>query len=901
MSWTCTALLAALACQSLLAAPRPAPVDEYPIHPDGGIVYDPLRREADKTGQLQTYRDLTGRHDQLQSGSCRLRFSVPERAAAYDVIPIAYELSWDANAAPSFPLAVQATAFEDEGRRKGRDMFDLALPGTIDMDFEYLGSVTAHLEPGGRHNLTPDLSDSPAEYPGFQRKPLVRSGVVEAGDLVWFKIRYTNSGNTILDPEGLGGCLFFPQLLRKNDKGKFELVGQPYNLYVRDLEYLYPGESHETWISFQTSTPNETPENRGLVPGEYLLRMRLVYRCYKTPDVFLNIWDGPAAVVWDMPFAVENAPRETPVSPGKKTLTNGGDPDKITRFIHTFEEFMTAFDCWQNAGATTTPAAGTITGTLHLQVAPWTKHVVIKLIDTDPMAIASKAVPISVTADSLAFRPDLNPAEYVIRNGRREPLFVSQTMADMRTNTQLGPYPEQHIQERLREMLDCGINVVSTTSMPWLYDDMRKPRSNYNGDAMKYFMDLARREGMQIEGWGTYPFDRATIQDIAAWITGKPCPLDRHPTDGYEAISHADPRLPAANAAAWLYQFHRWGDLYYQAPHGTVPFSVEDTRGWLRQDVNIRFPVGDRSLQAFRDWMREKHHTIEELNASLGTSFKSFEEINPEANQVLNMFQHRWEYTDRSNPFHDWNDAIADFDAFRTEMRIRNYSDTLELIRKEIPLASIVLRTEGANAVAAGLDPRDPNPHLRHVYYSQRRCALIAEQVQQAGIFKYHSDYTTLPYTPSELRFLIGTSVQQGIVPTWLPQFDNMRDIAINKSYGIDYAVHFNLPEPRKGYMMHVLTAAYPWWKATIESGGVPGMLWEDYQCDGFATETQKRELRLFTANLRSSLGDWSGQTPPAPPDPQWRQKSRALRCYRLPQAPKSPSDSPGKREGLPN
>lgn len=37
------------------AVPHPAPVDEYAIAGDGGLVYDPLRREALKTGQLAAY------------------------------------------------------------------------------------------------------------------------------------------------------------------------------------------------------------------------------------------------------------------------------------------------------------------------------------------------------------------------------------------------------------------------------------------------------------------------------------------------------------------------------------------------------------------------------------------------------------------------------------------------------------------------------------------------------------------------------------------------------------------------------------------------------------------------------------------------------------------------------
>ncbi|MBI4580784.1 MAG: beta-galactosidase, partial [Planctomycetes bacterium] len=388
-----------------------------------------------------------------------------------------------------------------------------------------------------------------------------------------------------------------------------------------------------------------------------------------------------------------------------------------------------------------------------------------------------------------------------------------------------------------------------------------------------------------VEGWGTYPFDRGTIQDIAGWITGKPWTLEQFSFGGYQAVSHADPLLPAASAAAWLYQFHRWGDLYYQSPGGDVPISVEDTRGWLRQDVNTRFPLGTRTTQALRDWLRAKYRTIAAVNAAWGASFESFDEIDPDKDQVVNRFGHLWEYTNPSNPFHDWNDAVADLDTFRTELRFRNYRDVIEQVRGEIPQAAICVRTEGANVLVGGLDPGDPNPHVRHIYYSQRRCGLIAEIIQKSGVVKRHSDYTTIPYTPRELRELIAAAVSQGVVPAYLPQFDNMRDIAINARYGTEYQVHYNLPEPRKGYLMHVLTAAYPWWQATAEAGGVPGILWEDHQCDGFATETQKRELRLFKQHWRQALADWTTVTEAATasePASDWRRAARALPSYHI-------------------
>ena len=870
-----------------LALPKPAPVNEYSIHEDGGLVYDPLRREAESTGQLALYKNAKTEKHELNLGGCNLEFSVPKQITAYDVVPIKYKLSWKDDK-PNFPLAVEATAFEDESRRKGRDLFDLALPGKLDLDVDYLGSITAHLIPGAKHNLKPDMSDTPGEYPGFERRQLARSGVVEAGDLVWFKFRYKNTGDTILDPEGMGGCQFYPELWQKNEKGKYEFVGNPYNLHIRDLEYLYPGESHEVWVHFKKNGKKETPQNFGLIPGEYLIKLRMVYRWYKDFHKWVNIWDGPAMYIYEMPFTVESKPRQVQVAEGKVTITDGGEPDKITRWIHTSEEFMTAFDC-HIAEPNSASKSKSIEGTLHLQVAPWTEHVVVKLISADPVSIKSIAVPVDVDSDSLSikFKPDHQMT--MVKNGMREPVIWSQCMSDMRANVQHSPFPDIHIRERLREMMDCGVSITAFTAMPWLYDDKDSPKSNYQGDAWKYFLDCAREEGLMVEGWGTYPYDRPSIEGIYNWITGDTLKMER--VKSYPVISHADPNLPKANAAAWLYQFHRWGDIYYQNEAGEVPVGIEDTRGWMRQDINMRQPEGALTIRAFQDWAKKKYGTIEAANAAWESSYKSFEDVDPEANQKPNEHGHPWEYADPTQPFHDWNAAIADFDEFRTELRAKNYADTLAIVRKDIPNVKFLLRTEGGNVIISGVDPTDPNTHMRHIYYSQRRNGIVAEVLQKTGEVRFHSDYTTMPYTPSELRKLVRTSVEQGIIPVYLPQLDNMRDVAINAKYGSDFQGHYNLPEPKFGQMMHSVVALYPWFKAVYEEGGVPGVLWEDYQCDGFVTETQKREMRFFKKKLQEALNTPEAKKARAAnikqPSQEWRKGSKTLRSYDLRALPK--------------
>ena len=87
--------------------------------------------------------------------------------------------------------------------------------------------------------------------------------------------------------------------------------------------------------------------------------------------------------------------------------------------------------------------------------------------------------------------------------------------------------------------------------------------------------------------------------------------------------------------------------------------------------------------------------------------------------------------------------------------------------------------------------------------------------------------------------------------------------------------------------MMQCLTALYPWFKAMYEEGGIPGILWEDYQCDGFATETQKREMRLFREQLGAALSTPQAKRARAidsdhRPSQEWRKGSRAMWSYRL-------------------
>jgi hypothetical protein len=107
----------------------------------------------------------------------------------------------------------------------------------------------------------------------------------------------------------------------------------------------------------------------------------------------------------------------------------------------------------------------------------------------------------------------------------------------------------------------------------------------------------------------------------------------------------------------------------------------------------------------------------------------------------------------------------------------------------------------------------------------------------------------------------------------------------MNARYGSgDYQRAYNVNTPVKGAMMHVLTPVFPWWKAVAEEGGVPAILWQDYECDGFVTETQLKEITFFQEKLRLALDrpEIASQINTRPkPDQTWRKQSKALQSYR--------------------
>ena len=467
---------------------------------------------------------------------------------------------------------MSVTAFEDPDRTGGKPCFDLNLPGRVDVDFTYLGYVTGAIRPKERPHLSADFQDRQADrYPYYDTAGPVCSGVLPTADMTWFKFGYRNTGDTILDSDGNGSFMFEPYLHKKDENGEYIPFAVPTNLFYRIMKPVYPGEDGELYVAF-APYPKYPMRSKRLEEGRYKLEIRGVVRSeLKEPDFMRVVWSGTPFTISTMEFTVkENAAaappepvvKERPAFPGR----NG--------WLHSYEEFLSSFVTSSRRDEAVEE------GVLAVQPAPWTRQIVVKLLIGDEQALAAGSVAVRVESDSLSIR--LNPEHqcFVVRpDGRREPAVAAQSLMDMRGNVQISPYAGENILNDLLDMKDAGVNSVATTVAFAMDVGNYETRDPSAVDAFKFGADAMRVLGLRMHCPVTYPFRTARTTELAEKRTGRPARIGD--ADDYEAF------VPANRETA-RYEFLRYGDNAAQLGNGQVPFDLEDTRGWMRHDLQVR-------------------------------------------------------------------------------------------------------------------------------------------------------------------------------------------------------------------------------------------------------------------------------------------------------------------------
>ncbi len=810
---------------------EPSEVVGYELAADSGLIYNPISREAEKTGTLNKYDGAEQLTATLETDGVTVTFSVPKNVTAYDAVPIEYTIT---NPKKKTKIHVEANAAQLAEKTGDNVYYDLNMPGTVDLEYEYLGYVAGYNNADVRAKIMADFNDTQStQYPHYKLSDLTRSSEVEAADCHWFKFKYTNIGNTILDGDGNGTFCFAPILYVK-ENGQWVQKATPENIYYRITDDLYPGESGEVWVTFKMVLPE----------GDLKIDMNNIVRTETSnPESYgVKIWGGHTYSATTLEFTVK---KDAALVEPKLTKKKAAKPSRNT-WLHTYEEFMSSFDTWLKF------TEETVTSTMYVQPAPWSDSITLKLMIGNEDNLVSVTLPVVVESDSLKieFNPD-NENYVILEDGTRFPAITAQSMADMRGNVQQGPDAAGNVINMLLDMQESGINLVTTTAA-FEYDMSGGTGISDNVDAFWFSADVMRELGLTMEGAVTYPYESSGNINKAIWIDH-----NRITALQGEGISN-EKLLALANGIKSVYQFRRWGDNYWIGANDTIVLSVEDTRGWMRVDFNARYKMTDAQKNSFRIFLNEMYGSIEAVNEAWGTDYESFEAIDPE---VGTTDDHGWrQYKNGNAPFEEWSRATADLDTFRTYDRIQNYVDVINEIEATMPKTRLNLRTEGANWMVS-VDPNTDNSHYRHVYYSQRRNAMIAEIMSKADVLYSHSDYTTLPYTPSEVAELTKASVESGIIPMLLPQFNRMRDIASNKKWGNDFTYEYNTTgDTKKGAYISTVCSVYTWYKATYENGGVPGILWQDHLCDGYATSTQMKEIAFFTQKLREALDTPEGR-----------------------------------------
>jgi len=811
------------------------------------VTYTKISDEAVKTGQTKYYNDVKKTVGSINLDGYILNYKVPSKARAYDSIPIEYTLTRKSNR----EVAIEANAFEEVERKKGKELFDLNIPGGLSVEIEYLGNITADYDTSNYPFLTPNPKEAaPLDYIPIKRYDFLESNEVKAGDCVWFQFKVTNTGDTILDPEGFSSSFGYSEIMQVDENGNdlWERPSQTINIYQRSMNYIYPGESWTLWVQFNTDRYFGWP-GRQLQEGNYRVMFSMLYKYNREYNHELNVWHGREFARITVPITVTKTGGITPIEYSWQNTDI--ETAKMPLYFDKFEEFMSSFDFYAKEDKRTK-----INEKMHLQIAPWTKHVTLKLVLTEPNAIKTVDIPISVSLDNLDIKYNAqNPMVIENEQGEEEPTITIMAMPGMRTNFQLGPYPEVHMDAELAEIKSLGANLIANTSGNWWIDEA----SGYHEEedileplkvGYRYWYDyLMRKYNMKCIGWSIYPPSHPSYFKAAKKAFNIADSYSENPStyQNLPGIDLGDPIVPKLLGIWSKYIYERWGDLWYKDKTGKIEIDTEDTWGWMRYDVNDRMTLGTLGVKKFRAWVMDKYRSdISLVNKAWNSSFNSFEEIDPDAVNSFVEKKNNQEFYNASDPvFHDWTPAMEDLDHFRTQLRMDIYNEANEYIKEFLPNGQISIRTEGSNLIMKG-NPKSKDMDERHMYYSQRRNAMVYDVVKDSKAIHTYSDYTTIPYTIEDWRRFTKETTDAGIISAPLPSFSGMRDILINNHYGKDYTVSYNLEKPSKGMFIRVLQSAFPVWRAIYEEGGATGTIWSDYLCDAYVTETQKKEIKIL-------------------------------------------------------
>lgn len=825
--------------------PEAADLENCGFTVDGRLVYTPVSNAAQKLGTLNKYDNAEKVSGSIELNGAVLNYTMPKKVTAYDAVPIQYTLT---SYFPVTPLHISATTYEEPDRYQDAagNYFDCNLPGNVDFEFTYNGYVAGNIQDGYAPSWQCDFNDTQGtNYPAYETSELIKSGTISSqDDVVWFNFGFKNTGNTILDSEGNGAFNFCPALFKKNRDGVYEQTINPStdNYMQRIYDYLYPGEEGDLWLLFIQQHTDISNNRYRLTPGDYRIVIYTQVRNEREANGWAANYVGGRSV-GEATFEFTVTTEGAITAPNPVQYVNYGN---ITRnqWIGAYEEFQSSY---QSTTMISADEQSPTSGVIYVQPAPWNTTVSLKIMHQNYPEIATAHIPIEVESDSISV--ELNPYNenyHVKEDGTREPLLVTQSMIDMRGNVQMGPDALSTGINDLRNMKEAGINLLTST-MAFAYD-------NNANDSYKFMMDVARVMGFEMEAFSNYPYNATSSTNNARNINGGAI------NGTYNGWGSKD--MNEANGILAKYTLQRYGDLLWMRGDGVLPIAAEDTWGWLTIDHDWRFGLANtRSILQYREWLQTVYPDIASLNAAYGSNYTSFDEIDPREDGTYEETHYgAYNFTNSTGVYQERSRAVAELDVYRTLARIHDYETMLETA--DVDNARLWIRYEGSTWLAAGISPSTTNAHYRQFYYEQRRNAVIPEILSASNVVFGGSNYDGVPLTPTETYEMTKYSTLAGLTMSKLPMIAHMRDTLINPYYGNSkYVVDYNLTDTtQKGACIDTTTALFPYLKAMYEGGGIPGVMWQDYYCDGFITSTQYKELKFYTQKIQEMLSTEAGK-----------------------------------------
>lgn len=824
-------------------------VETYDCDKNGRLIYDRISRELNTQKNIMKYQAEQKKTVTLQQDGVTAKFTVPTNMTAYDAVPIEYEVYQQS--ASGQVVYLEATAFEEANRCGNNNYFDLNIPGNVALEVTYDGYVHATTDftktPAWSTDVTSDKQG--VQYPNYTPSDLILSSEIKADKYNWFKFTFKNVGNTILDSEGSGAFCWKP-ILYKNVGGSWIEQCTEVNYNEKLYDYLYPGESEEVWIYFG-----------GLGSGEYKVTLYGEVRNEQlVEDWAANYVGGRRLMQADFTFTANDAPNI--VKPQNQTVICKNDSISRNNWLGVYEEFMSSF---VTLSGISTNASKPTTGVMFVQPATFTENVTLHLTVSNHKKQAAERVPVNVETDSLNITFNPYNQNYTVKDGKKVPLLATQAMQDMRVNDQISPYPAGGIVNDFLDMQEAGINFWNST-MGFSY---QRVRATGGWEANKFLMDVVRAFGLAFEGIGAYPYNSP---ETVKYATGIGANLKNTPENGYGL---KDVNTAVGSMAA--YSFRRYGDTYHTDANGITAVGVEDTRGWMTIDHDVRLDIlSDDIIAKYQEYLKEAYGTIGNLNKKYGMNFGSFQEVDPREWGTYMEGMKGYNYTSMSidgYDFADWTDSSKQLDIFRTKTRIEDYKEMLNTYSKLSgeTNAKVWISLEGSPWGASGIRETTNNLHYRYAYYEQYRQAAIPEMLAASDVVYGIRNYSSVPYTASECYALTSRSVNNGVNVCRLFCMPHGIDYAANKGGHGTYKYNYNLnlkSEDIRTVRVDTMAALFPMMKAVYEGGGIPGVLWSDYYCEGFVTSTQFKELKFYTEKINEMLSegeakDWSENATP--------------------------------------